>query len=103
MTYASEAALANDPAFADRLKACLCKEAQVKLGADPDDPLSQTILRTPETGTEWFMPFISTAPGFGEAYELAGSQYDVTDGMLLSAVQANWDTVAELHQPVPAG
>jgi hypothetical protein len=99
VSYADEAALAVDEAFTGRLAAALCSEAQVINGSDPGgDQLSVTILRNPSHGTAMFLPFVSTAPGFGDAYA-AGGQEAVTDGMLLSAVQATWSAVSAVNTP----
>lgn len=96
MSYADSAALSRDADFADRAQACLNTEAQGK----PDgDVLAPVILRSASGyGASLFMPFLSTAPGFADAYA-AGGQAAIDDSMLLSAVQANWDAVAAL-QPV---
>ena len=95
MSYADEAALATDAAFTSRLNACLCEEAQTK---PEDDVLAPVVLRSPQYGGGLFMPFVSTAPGFGEAY--ANDPDGITDAMLLSAVQAAWPKVAAIyHDP----
>lgn len=94
MTYANQAALAADQDFTKRLQACLCVEAQAKV----DDALATAVLRTPWTAAQdWFMPFISTAPGFGDAYGDSANQQAIDDGMILSAVQASWDAVAAVQ------
>jgi hypothetical protein len=96
MSYEDIADLAKDPEFADRLGACLCSESAPK-----DDELSTVILRSPTYGTQLFMPLVSAAPGFADAYA-AGSQKAIDDGMLLSAVQSSWDRVGTLLAPPPA-
>lgn len=99
MTYANEAALAADQDFTNRLKSCLCEEAQ----AQPGDAFASEVLRTPwEAAQDWFMPFISTAPGFGDAYGDDRNQTAIDDGMILSAVQASWPAVAAIHTPQEA-
>lgn len=95
MSYADEAALALDDEFSGRLSACLCGEAKTK----PDDPIANTILRYPPNGVSMFMPFISTAPGFGDAYGAGQDQSAIDDGMLLSAVQASWQAVVTANTP----
>jgi hypothetical protein len=92
MTYQDSAALAADDQFTARLAACLTTEAAGR----PGDQLADTILTGGHTGVSWFMPLIAVAPGLGEKYA-AGGQESVTDGDILSAVQANWARVAGLH------
>lgn len=89
MSYAASAALFQDQEFIGRLSACLCTEAQAK----PTEDISQLILSDTVSGTWRFMPYITTAPGFADAYE-AGGQESITDGMLLAAVQSVWSSVA---------
>lgn len=93
MSYADEAALAADEDFRGRLQACLSTEAQPLI---PQDPLAIQVLRFPSMAVQQFLPWVSTAPGFGDAYA-AGGQAAVEDPMLLSAVQANWAAVAMVH------
>jgi hypothetical protein len=97
MSYADEAALAQDQQFQARLTSALVEEAKPKA----DDYVAQTVLRAPTTGLTMFMPFISTAPGFGVAYG-EGGQIAITDGMILSAVQGSWSAVSALNPgPTP--
>ncbi len=93
MSYSDAAALAKEPAFGDRLGACLCSEA-----AGIDDELATTILRSPTYGVQLFMPLVSSAPGFADAFD-EGGQESIDDGMILSAVQASWARVATLLAP----
>jgi hypothetical protein len=96
MSYEAIADLAKDQDFISRLSACLCEESAPKT-----DDLSTTILRNPSYGAQLFMPLVSAAPGFAVAYEETG-QKAITDAMLLSAVQADWDRVSTLLAPPPA-
>jgi hypothetical protein len=93
MSYADSAALSKDLEFRDRLSSCLSTEAQPK-----DDHLATLVLQAPSRGIDMFMPFISTAPGFDVAYGAGGSA-SIDDGMILSAVQAAWPSVAEIYPP----
>lgn len=93
MTYAQTAALAADQDFTHRLAACLTTEAAPK-----SDELSDTILRSPLYGAQLFMPMVSSAPGFADAYA-GGGQEAIDDAMILSAVQASWDRAADLTTP----
>jgi hypothetical protein len=92
MTYAAQAALGSDQDFNARLAAGLTTESRTKTS----DPLAKTVMSQPLWGAQLFMPFISSAPGFAEKYE-AGGQESISDGDLLSAIQAEWNDVATVH------
>jgi len=94
MTYQAEADLARDPDFAARLTAGLCDEARSRT----TEPLGSLIMKLPTQGQMAFMPFTASAPGFGDKYS-AGGQASITDGDILSAIQANWDLVATVQFP----
>lgn len=94
MSYAASAALARDPTYAGRVQAAISTEAQ---GRPAGDQFAGDCLTGPERATDRFMPWLSTAPGFADAFTDTGSQDGVTDGMILSALQTNWDTVAALY------
>ena len=91
MTYQNEADLAEDVAFSRRLSACLSTEAKGK-----SDALAGYVLTDPVVGAQYFVPYLSTAPGFGDTYATGGSEA-IQDPEILAAVQANWDAVAALH------
>jgi hypothetical protein len=92
MTYQSQAALSADREFADRLGAALTTEAR----ALTDDPVGRVVMSYPAQGVQWFLPFVSSAPGFADRYT-GGGQSAITDGDLLSSVQASWADVAAVH------
>lgn len=92
MSYEDQAGLAEDVPFSRRVSACISEEAKGHTG----DNLATLVLRDPVSGTSYFMPFLSTAPGFGDQYAEGGSEA-IDDGAILSAVQANWDTVSALY------
>lgn len=92
MGYQDVADLATDANFRARLAACLASESVGKTG----DGLADLILRNPSSGANMFMPLVSSAPGFGDKYA-TGGQEAVTDGDLLSAVQASWAKVTALY------
>lgn len=94
MSYQDEANLAKDPQFAERLGAALATEAKSK----GTDDLPALILRNPAEGARVFMPLVSTAPGFGAQYAQDG-QAGISDGMILSAVQAYWNKVSDIYFP----
>jgi len=93
MTYQDAAQLARDPMFGMRLGAALAKEAVGK----PSDYLVDIILKNPDVGAAYFMPFVASAPGFDETYG-QGGQGLITDGELLSAIQASWQRVYDLYE-----
>jgi len=97
MTYQDQANLATDPNFERRLAAALTTESRSKV----TDPLAALIMRIPTQGMLAFMPFISSAPGFADKYA-SGGQANITDGDLLSAIQAEWADVSTVQLP-PAG
>lgn len=92
MTYSDQASLATDSEFSRRLGAALTTEGRGKT----TDPLGKVIMSFPAQGVQWFMPFVSSAPGFADKYG-AGGQSSITDGDLLSAVQASWDDVTAVN------
>lgn len=94
MSYADNAALGLDSAFVYRLGAALGVEALSR-----SDPLSNTILAQPSSTSAFlFMPAVSSAPGFGDMYATGGSEA-ISDGDILSAVQASWERVAAAVAP----
>lgn len=93
MTFADTAALAADGEFRARLGACLTTEALGKTG----DPLADLIIKNQSFwGIALFADTVAAAPGFGDKYA-AGGQSAISDGDMLSAVQADWDRIAALH------
>jgi hypothetical protein len=93
MAYADRAALITDPMFMGRLNACIANEA---MGKPIPDPFADQILRAWSYGGQVFGPLIISLPGFDVP------EADVTDGMLLSGVQATWDRAQSLAGIVPA-
>ncbi len=89
MPYQDRAALVTDPVFIGRLNACVTNEALPM--AQAGDPFGQRLMTAWGWGGTIFMPWVSSAPGF----DVAGA--DITDGMLLSAVQASWAEVQALN------
>lgn len=86
MSYTDSAALASDPEFIGRVNACVTTEASPKT-----DGFSQRIMVSWGWGATAFMPFLVSSPGFDKP------QAEITDGDLLSAVQANWERVASSY------
>jgi hypothetical protein len=94
MTYQQIADLGKDEAFLERLAAAVTEQAK-----SHSDYAAESSLRSPSQGATMFMPFVSTEPGFAAAYG-EGGQEAITDGMMLSAIQANWDAVNTLWAPI---
>lgn len=96
MSYQDRAALVTDPVFIGRLNACVTNEAMPKAVTTSPDPFSQRLMTAWGWGGTIFMPWVSSAPGFDVP------QAEITDGMLLSAVQASWAQVESLnYTPAP--
>jgi hypothetical protein len=95
MSYQDVYNLGTDPQFRNRLAATLTTESVVKT----NDPLADQALRNPDATSTWFMPFISSAPGFADKYANTG-QESILDAEMLSAVQAAWPKVADLYSSV---
>jgi hypothetical protein len=95
MSYAAQADLSTDEGFAGRLAAAVTGEAKPLEGL-----LAEAVLRSPVAGAQMFTPFVASEPGFADAY-LTGGQLAITDGMILSAVQANWARVEGIYFPPP--
>jgi hypothetical protein len=93
MAYEDVAKLARDPDFSARLGASVATEARGK-----SDPLSDKVLGMIDMGATMFMPAVASSPGFDTKYA-SGGQEMITDGDLLSAVQASWDRVAGIVIP----
>ena len=92
MSYQDQAALAADQVFNQRTQSALTTEGR----AQTTDPLGKLIMNSPAHGTVVFMPFLSSAPGFADKYA-GGGQAAITDGDILSAVQASWADVTTVQ------
>ena len=86
MAYADRAALITDQDFMGRLNACVANEAAGK----PADGFTDQILRAWGYGGQAFGALVISLPGFDRP------QAEITDGDLLSGVQASWARAAEL-------
>jgi hypothetical protein len=96
MTYQAISDLSLDPDFSGRLSAALTVEGRARIG----DPLGVLIMQSPPHGVMVFMPFVSSAPGFGDKYA-AGGQGSITDPDILAAVQASWADVTAVQGLAP--
>ena len=95
MAYQDVYNLGTDPLFRNRLVATLTTESVNKT----NDALADQAMRNPDATALWFMPFVSSAPGFGDQYA-TGGQEAIDDGELLSATQASWPKVSALYADV---
>jgi hypothetical protein len=92
MSYTDQAGLNSDPEFNRRTSSALTTEGRAKV----NDPLGKLIMNSPQQGVVVFMPFLSSAPGFADKYA-TGGQEAITDGDILSAVQASWADVTTVQ------
>ena len=102
MTYLTITRLTNDGPFIERLDACLTQESTVfKDDGRPDIAnLAYAILRGDGGVMRTFIDMAAAAPGFAEQAEAPNGQVDssqITDGDILSNVQANYPTVASIY------
>lgn len=108
MSYASQSALANEPAFQNRCMAAFTEQAQVYRNDGRADiaALANHMLTFPfqpafggSNIPYAFITLVAASPGFaGQVEDNEGGidSTQVDDGELLSSVQANWPTVADL-------
>lgn len=102
MTYRGIADLANDGFFIQRLDACLTQESNVfrNDGRGDISALAYAILRNEGTIMRTFIDMAAAAPGFADKAEQPSGQVDssqITDGDILSCVQAAFPAVAAIY------
>lgn len=90
MSYEDRAALVSDPTFIGRLNSCVSNEA-----LNMTTEFADRILSAWGYGANVFAPLVTAAPGFDVP------QAEITDGMLLSAVQANWARAEQIAMTPP--
>jgi len=95
VTYLDQANLASEPKFRTRLGAALAEQGRSHVA----EPLGRLIMNSPEEGVAAFVPFVASAPGFGDKFAQAGNSDSITDGDILSAVQTSWDDVNTVQFP----
>jgi len=83
MSYTDQATLSRDAVFRGRLEACVTTESRSRT----DTQIGQATLKNPSVGVTAFMPWVTSQPGFDVP------ESTITDGMILSAVQAVWADV----------
>ena len=96
-SYLDQDHLQNDPEFQSRLRMCIIQEA-VRL---TPDPLADEACRDSFKVLGWFMPFVSSQSDIIDAFTTGGDAA-VTDQMLLSSTQGNWQKVAAVNPPAGA-
>jgi hypothetical protein len=103
LAYLTQALLATDTDFIRRVTAC-CNEQAETFRNDARPPfvsLANSVLRGEAEGTNAFVRFTASAPGIAEKAATSDPNIvdssQVTDGDLLSTVQANWQVVADLY------
>ena len=102
MSYAAEFALATDPPYQNRVRACTTQQA----GVFKDDArgdiaaLARGLLRNEGGPLLTFFNLTASAPGFADTADDGEGGIDssaIPDADILSAVQAQWPTVAALY------
>jgi len=106
MSYQSIAQLTGNAVFAGRVDAAATEQAETfKDDQRPDFvSLSQDLLRGEPAPLFAFVRTVAAAPGIGDMADNGDgtiSQEQVTDGDILSAVQANYPTVVALFYSTP--
>jgi hypothetical protein len=101
MSYESQAALAQDPAFQSRVRASLVEQSNVFLNdARPSFvSLAEALLRGDHPLiTPSFLSMVAAAPGLADEVDTPDGidSSKVTDAQILSAVQALYPTQANL-------
>lgn len=106
MTYTIINQLTNDPGFNTRTASCCTEQAMTfKDDARPlFVSLADDILRGSAAANGMFVRMGAVAPGVADKATEADGSIDsslITDGDILSIVQAQWPVVAELLYPPP--
>jgi hypothetical protein len=101
MSYATQAALAADAAFQQRIRAATTQQANTfKDDARPEFvALAESVLRVEATAMPTFFQMEAAAPGFADDADQGDGTIDsslITDAQLLATTQAVWPTVAAL-------
>lgn len=100
MTYASRAALGDDPGFRARATACATEQALV-FTADgrPDIAALANAVIANDANAGPLVDLVAMAPNFADVDDPAST----TDADILAAVQAAWPTYAAIAYPAPPG
>ena len=93
MSYADAVPMMNDEDLAGRIGACVLEQAALK---DPTaDALAKYAMAQPASVADQFMAYFGADQALVGEYT-SGGEAGVTDGAILSKVQAVWDDVAEV-------
>jgi hypothetical protein len=94
MTYIQIATLVGDSTFTNRITACCTEQAGVFINDQRPEyvDLARTIINNAETA-QWFYWLAATSPGFAESD-------DITDQMILAAIQSLWPVVSAAHPEI---
>jgi hypothetical protein len=113
LTYELVYQLSIDPAFNNRVRSCMYEQAQT-YQSNPDPAtaaLAKDVMRGSGAGVQSMIGMIAAFPGMTNAPvtitkgdgSVMVDQTAVTDETVLSQVQANWETVANLfYMPPPS-
>jgi hypothetical protein len=90
MSYADAVPMMKDETLAGRIGACVLEQASLK---DPEaDPLAKYAMAQPPSVTDQFMSYFGADQALVGDYT-SGGEAGITDGAILSKVQAVWDDV----------
>jgi len=95
MSFQNQANLVTDQEFQSRCSACVFTQAQTFKDDGRQDiaALAKRHLQVPTEIPVIWAAFMAASPGFADQTDPAA----ITDGDILSSVQANWPTVASVH------
>jgi hypothetical protein len=98
MSYASRAALANDPGFRSRTTTCCVEQALVFTNdGRPDMAALADAIILSDANAGPLVDLVAVSPNFVDTTDPA----TVEDGDILAAVQATWPTYAAVAYPAP--
>jgi len=105
MSYESQASLTQDIGFNARCRSALTNQAAIYKDDSRQDisslATSLLVAKVPQE-TETFIAMLAAAPGFADKVDNGDGSIDsskIDDAEILSAVQAEWPTVAALFYP----
>ena len=102
MSFLTQTALESDLGFSNRTRACLTGQSVVFLNDGRADivALAEALLRDEPGPSATFLRMLAGAPGFADKVEGGPDGIDsskIADSEILSAVQAEYPTVAGLY------
>jgi hypothetical protein len=93
MAYADVAAMLDDEILTGRIQGCVLEQARLK--DVTTDALAAFSLAQPDQATAQFMYFFGGDQALAGDHA-AGGQSAISDGAILSKVQAEWDAVTHV-------